>query len=96
MTPEYLAAHDAEQALPRKERPDFMAGYVAGLADGRRCAERDAAEQAQAERVGLTDSKIDDLSHEMVKGGKSVNWLARAIEAAHGIGATTGKEPGNV
>ena len=52
---------------------------------------------AQApERVGLTDSKIDDLSHEMVKGGKSVNWLARAIERAHGIGATTGKEPGNV
>ena len=41
-----LAAHDAEQALPLKERPDFMAGYVAGLADGRRCAERDAAEQA--------------------------------------------------
>lgn len=41
-----IAAHDAEQALPRKERPDFIAGYYAGLADGRRCAERDSAEQA--------------------------------------------------
>jgi hypothetical protein len=33
----------------------------------------------------LTDEQIDDLSREMVKGNKSVNWLARAIEAAHGI-----------
>jgi len=41
-----LAAHAAEQAQSLKERPDFMAGYVAGLADGRRCAERDSAEQA--------------------------------------------------
>jgi hypothetical protein len=32
------------------------------------------------EWVGLTDEEIDDLSREMVKGGKSVNWLSRAIE----------------
>ena len=30
----------------------------------------------------LSDEKIDDLSREMVKSGKSVNWLCRAIEAA--------------
>jgi len=28
----------------------------------------------------LTDARVDDLSREMVKGGKSVNWLCRAIE----------------
>jgi hypothetical protein len=30
----------------------------------------------------LSDERIDDLAREMVKGGKSVNWLARAILAA--------------
>lgn len=30
----------------------------------------------------LTPTQIDDLSREMVKGGKSVNWLCSAIEAA--------------
>ena len=30
----------------------------------------------------LTDWEIDELSRTMVKGNKSVNWLARAIEAA--------------
>ena len=43
-----LAAHEQAQAAPLKERPDFIAGYYAGLADGRRCAERDAAERAKA------------------------------------------------
>ncbi len=28
----------------------------------------------------LTDSEADALAHEMVKGGKSVQWLVRAIE----------------
>ena len=32
--------------------------------------------------MSLTEEKIDDLAREMVKGDKSVNWLARAIEAA--------------
>jgi len=36
-------------------------------------------------RKPLTDEQIDDLARTMVKGNKSVNWLARAIEAAHGI-----------
>ena len=36
-------------------------------------------------RKPLTDEEIDDLSRTMVKGSKSVNWLCRAIEAAHGI-----------
>jgi len=30
--------------------------------------------------VGLTD-EVDELAREMVKGDKSVNWLARAIES---------------
>lgn len=34
----------------------------------------------------MTDEEVDTLSRTMVKGGKSVNWLCRAIEKAHGIG----------
>lgn len=34
----------------------------------------------------LTDEQIDELARTMVKGDRSVNWLARAIERAHGIG----------
>lgn len=41
----------AAQAQPLKARPDFIAGYDAGLADGRRCAERDAAETQPAPEV---------------------------------------------
>lgn len=41
------AAPQAKQ--PQKERPDFIAGYTAGLADGKRCAERDAKEPPHAE-----------------------------------------------
>jgi hypothetical protein len=37
------------------------------------------------QRQPLTDEEIDELSRTMVKGNKSVNWLCRAIEAAHGI-----------
>jgi len=37
------------------------------------------------QRKPLTDEEIDQLSRTMVKGGKSVNWLCRAIEQAHGI-----------
>ena len=36
-------------------------------------------------RKPLTDEQIDDLARTMVKGNKSVNWLARAIESARGI-----------
>ena len=31
---------------------------------------------------GLTDEQVDELARTMVKGDRSVNWLARAIEAA--------------
>ena len=41
-----VAAKLSKTQPPLKERPDFIAGYDAGLADGRRCAERDAAESA--------------------------------------------------
>ena len=36
-------------------------------------------------RKPLSDAEIDDLARETVKGGKSVNWLARAVERAHNI-----------
>lgn len=41
------------------------------------------------QRKPLMDEEIDELSHLMVKGDKSVNWLCRAIEAAHGIKENT-------
>jgi len=30
----------------------------------------------------LTDEEIDEMSHKMVKGDQSVNWLCRVIEVA--------------
>ena len=41
---------------PLKERPDFIAGYDAGLADGKRCAQRDAAQPLE-----LSDEQIECL-----------------------------------
>ncbi len=46
-----------------------------------------APAQPAPARVPLTDAEVDDLARTMVKGNKSVNWLCRAIEAAHGITA---------
>jgi hypothetical protein len=43
-----LDAALAEPEQPQKARPDFLAGYDAGLADGRRCAERDAQDARDA------------------------------------------------
>lgn len=40
----------------------------------------------------LTEEQLDDLSREMVKGGKSVNWLASKIEAAV-LEAQAGQKP---
>lgn len=39
------------------------------------------AEIYKREWVGLTQEEKNDLSMEMVKAGKSVNWLASQIEA---------------
>ena len=40
---------------------------------------------APPQRKPLSVCEIDELSRTMVKGSKSVNWLCRAIEVAHGI-----------
>ena len=37
------------------------------------------------QRKPLTDELIDILARSMVNGDKSVNWLCRVIEKAHGI-----------
>jgi hypothetical protein len=47
------ALSEAAASLPQKARPDFIAGYDAGLIDGRACAARDAAPPA-AELVSAT------------------------------------------
>lgn len=41
---------------------------------------------APPQRKPLTEEEIDELSRTMVKGDRSVNWLCRAVERAHGIG----------
>ena len=37
-------------------------------------------------RAALTEQDANNLALEVVKGGKSVQWLIRQVEAAHGIG----------
>ncbi len=36
-------------------------------------------------RTALSEQDANDLALEVVKGGKSVQWLIRKVEAAHGI-----------
>ena len=45
---EHIWLASQPQQAPLKERPDFVAGYDAGLADGRRIAEREQAAQPVA------------------------------------------------
>jgi len=72
--PEYQHARDAARAVleatpaaPLKERPDFIAGYREGLADGRRIVEHeDAAIRAALEAVpeGPSLEEVTDLCEE--------------------------------
>lgn len=55
-----LNAALAQQELPQKERPDFMAGYDAGMADAKRMAQqREPVAQA---RLGMKDGLAMALS----------------------------------
>ena len=42
-----------------------------------------------AQRKPLTDEELDAMFSKTLKGKKLVNWVARAIEAAHGIKENT-------
>ena len=44
-------------------------------------AQQEQEPVARREWQSLSEEEINELSHTMVKGHKSVNWLARAIEA---------------
>lgn len=94
-----LAAQDAEQELPLKERPDFMAGYVAGLADGRRCAERDAAEQAaQAVLAGFVLVPVELLEDAATAIGHFVSdhgWSAEDMQAMDNLDADIARHKAN-
>ena len=39
-------------------------------------------------RAALSEQDANDLALEVVKGGKSVQWLIRKVEAAHNIGGS--------
>lgn len=57
---EALAA-PAPEATPLKERPDFIAGYDAGLIDGRACERRDRAEATPAQAQQSTEPTDAEL-----------------------------------
>ena len=87
-----LAQPVAEGALPLKERPDFIAGYKEGLADGRRIIECEEAErpaaapvpepQPVAEPVGEgsktppNQQQIDDLLEAISAAYSAQGWVA--------------------
>ena len=50
----------AQQELPQKERPDFMAGYDAGMADAKRMAQQ--GEPVAQARLGMKDGLAMALS----------------------------------
>jgi hypothetical protein len=59
-------AASAPAPMALKEHPDFIAGYNAGLADGKRCAERDAPAPVAHP---LTDEQIDAIFR------KTMHWI---------------------
>ena len=91
---EALAQKDEQEPVAWYVPPSsrLMLGEYAKLdaeAEARRCgctARATPLYTTPPERQPLTDEEIHALSQTMVKGHKSVNWLCRAIEAAHGIG----------
>lgn len=94
----YLAAHPPRAPLTREALAEIVRSHLTSTYHCTRVWEawhvgtmtEDIADAILANhppRAPLTDAEVDDLSREMVKGGKSVNWLCRAIEQAHGIGA---------
>ena len=74
---EFLESYDGERVEVRSwlsYEPEGPAKY------------REPLYKSPPKRKPLTDDEVSELSRSMVKGNKSVNWLCRAVEAAHGIG----------
>ena len=65
-------------AIAEQEQPKVRTGncLLVGV-----CASEGHKVAPQREWVGLADEEGDDLSREMVKGNKSVNWLSYSIES---------------
>ena len=61
--------------------PELGGRWVAFVAADDDCHLKLTSPPAQRTWVGLTEGEVDDLSREMVKGEKSVNWLSYSIEA---------------
>ena len=67
---------------PPQREPYDQTALGLCIACGWKAVGPDGCLNCAPQREPLTDEQIDDLSREMVKGGKSVNWLCRAIERA--------------
>jgi hypothetical protein len=80
---------------PQKERPDFIAGYDAGLIDGRACAARDTAPPA-AEPVA-PESDLCELGGRCLVGERGGDYCGNAecalIDAATAAPAVPQTEP---
>ena len=75
-TPEFWAHFPAGPELPR---------WRAGVEPVSEPVPQTCKPALQVAARPLTDEEADALAYEIVKGGKSVQWLVRAIERAHGI-----------
>jgi hypothetical protein len=92
-----LRAALAELEQPQKARPDFLAGYDAGLADGRRCAERDAQDARDAAIVAAALAELDEVAAAVEAERKTIlaeierirdviKKLPRPAAPLHGVG----------
>jgi len=86
---EALAQEQAEPVVWMVYTPDGKSAYVTDnpvdITEQHRALPLYTAAPAP-KREPLSEEQISELSQKMVKGNKSVNWLCRAIERAHGIG----------
>ena len=75
-----LNAVSAALADHRAYASEYERGFIDGMQKQAQSSVDRAVNAMSKPWMGLTAEEIDDLSREMVKGKKSVNWLSFAIE----------------
>ena len=79
--PKRIMLSSADDASPAADAIKDFAKMRGLSLDDAKVQDWSESRPAQRTWVGLTDEEVDDLSREMVKGEKSVNWLSYSIEA---------------
>ena len=67
----------AQQELPQKECPDFMAGYDAGMADAKRMAQHGNTITALRSQVEYLDKIVEDQAKVLAQQGEPVAYMAK-------------------